>query len=150
MTACRPSPGAMAAHRIAAATREQGDLLLRDPYALEPIGKGAVPVYLHLVNRGTVPDTLLSASSGAAGMVMLHGLHMDALAALPVPAGDSTLLAPAGRHIMLDMLSRPVVAGDSVLVALHFARGGDVSLFVPVISYQQFDQLPASIRPPAH
>lgn len=148
LLACRPSPGELATRRIDAATVTKDSLSVTQPYALEPIGPGPVPVYFRLYNHGRIPDTLVGVSSDRAAMVGLHGEGMVAIGSLPLPGNDSVVLAPTARHVMLDSLTRAVVAGDSVIITLNFARAGGVRVTVPVISYREFDQLRAPIRIP--
>lgn len=87
--------------------------------------------YLDLHNTGTAPRQLLAASSPAAARVTLHRssvdargvAHMEPVAALPLPAGQTVHLAPGGLHLMLEGLKAPLVEGGEVQVTLEFSDG---------------------------
>jgi hypothetical protein len=53
---------------------------------------------------------------------------------LVVPADATVSLKPAKGHIMLDKLTGPLKAGDTVSLLLRFDKAGQVLLDVPVIS----------------
>ena len=42
---------------------------------------------------------------------------------------------PGGRHVMLELSSRTPAVGDSVPLTLHLARGGELTIRVPVRAY---------------
>ena len=82
-----------------------------------------------------------SAYCGAAGTTSVHAdsaaMRPGAAAKstpLPVPAGATVSLTPAKGHIMLDKLTGPLKAGDTVSLLLRFDKAGQVLLDVPVIS----------------
>ncbi len=86
-------------------------------------------------------DTLLSISTPAAGMAMLHATTiqggmsgMTDLENLPLPAGRPVSLAPRGTHIMLMNVKRPLKPGDTVKLTLHFANAADLTIAAPVRS----------------
>jgi copper(I)-binding protein len=57
--------------------------------------------------------------------------------ALPIPAGGTARLAPGGYHVMLSELSAPLELGQTVPVALVFARSGTVRFVAPVLTYTE-------------
>ncbi|MBI1169777.1 copper chaperone PCu(A)C [bacterium] len=110
-----------------------------DPYARVIGPSGAA--FFRIVNHETTEDTLLSASSPDAGMVMLMNDHADAngvmkMADVPegfaIPAGDQRLLANAGDHVMLMNLPRKLKNGDKVTLILTFKNAGKVTVTVPI------------------
>ncbi len=126
--------------RVAARSVTSGELRMHTVYALPPFTDAPMPVYLVVVNQGTLADTLVAASSPSSASVMVHGGGMEMLHALPVPAGDELELAPGGLHLMLaPPLDRRHVRGDSVSVTLRFALSGDVTLWAFVIDYAEVD-----------
>ena len=90
-------------------------------------------VYLTVENRGTTLDSLTGVSTEEAESAGVHAsvqrdgmMHMEAMDALPIPAGDRLVLAPLGRHVMMMRLRRPLAIGDSLSLALSLASGGRV------------------------
>jgi copper(I)-binding protein len=57
----------------------------------------------------------------------MHGnvMHMQAVEAVPLPAGKAVQLKPGGHHVMLMGLAKPVKAGEKVPLKLTVedARG---------------------------
>jgi copper(I)-binding protein len=53
---------------------------------------------------------------------------------VPVPAGATTRLAPGGFHGMLMGLTAALKEGDRFPVTLTFARAGEVTVEVEVVS----------------
>ncbi|MEZ5411313.1 MAG: copper chaperone PCu(A)C [Acidimicrobiales bacterium] len=51
---------------------------------------------------------------------------------LAIPSGRDIVLGPGGYHIMLQELARPLAAGDSFPLVLHFQRAGDETVDVEV------------------
>jgi copper(I)-binding protein len=79
----------------------------------------------YLTVRSTEDAKLVGVSSSAAGMAMLHrssvanGIaKMDMLDALALPASKAVELAPAGDHVMLMDVARPLKAGEQVPLTL--------------------------------
>lgn len=84
-------------------------------------------------------DTLLGAEAAGAEMAMLHrGVSHDGMAGMEdvervaLPPGRVVTLAPGGLHVMLMGLAKPLRAGGTVAVTLHFEKAGDVRLAAPV------------------
>ncbi|MCS7296417.1 MAG: copper chaperone PCu(A)C, partial [Chloroflexota bacterium] len=91
-----------------AATYTIGDIVIIAPWARanpNPVS-GA---YMHIENRGTEPDRLVSASCPLAGMTQIHEVVMqgnqsmmqEMKEGLEIPAGGHVDLKPGGYHIML-------------------------------------------------
>ena len=133
--------GASLASAAAAPSRPPERPQVRAAWARPTMGAaGMSAVYMDVVG-GARPDTLLGASTPAAGRLELHRsemkggmMGMAAAGAIPVPAGATVRLAPGGLHLMLMDAKRPLRAGDRVPVTLRFAKAGAVSLDVPVRS----------------
>ena len=132
-------PGAPSA--VAAARHGGNAPTVRAAWARPTMGAaGMSAVYMELVG-GARPDTLLGASTPAAGRLELHRsemkggmMGMGAAGAVPVPAGGAVSLAPGGLHLMLMDAKRPLRAGDRLPVTLRFAKAGAVRVEVPVRS----------------
>lgn len=87
--------------------------------------------YFVLVNHEPGAVTLTSESSPIAEAAGLHEtmdmggtMHMSAVdMPLVIAPGDSLVLKPGGRHLMVSGLTRRLVAGDSLPLMLNFADG---------------------------
>ncbi|MBX3031679.1 MAG: copper chaperone PCu(A)C [Chloroflexi bacterium] len=87
--------------------------------------------FMVLVNDGPTDDALVAVTSPVAVSAELHRTAADAggvmsmmpVAAIPIPAGGSTELAPGGYHVMLIGLREPLAAGSMVPLALTFESG---------------------------
>jgi copper(I)-binding protein len=118
-----------------------GELTVYDAYIRQPASPDVAAAYLTVRNEGDTTDRLSSAYCGAAGTTSVHA---DSAAMQPgdeakstplqVPAGATVSLTPAKGHIMLDKLTGPLKAGDTVSLLLRFDKAGQVLLDVPVIS----------------
>jgi protein SCO1/2 len=102
-------------------------------------------VYLTIDNAGG-DDRLVGATTDVAGRVsaMGPGVAMPAGGATPSGAGldvavpsGTTDLAPGGTHVMLEQLTRPLVAGERVTVRLEFATAGPVEVPVDVVDWDE-------------
>lgn len=90
--------------------------------------------YLTVVNAGAA-DRLVGASSPVAARVETHVTRNDGgifrmrqVPGLDVPANGRLELKPAGAHLMLVDLERPLRQGEKVPVTLRFEKAGEVKL----------------------
>lgn len=119
-----------------------GDLTIEHPWARPTAGPNMLgAAYMTLKNGGKEADTLQSASSPGAGMVMIHqniqganGVmemrHVEG--GLTVPPGGTVALQPGGYHIMLMGLKHNLEEGKSFPLKLSFAHAGDVDVEVKI------------------
>ena len=122
---------------------------IRDAWARETApGQTNGAAYFTIVNMGSEGDRLVSVTTPAASMAMIHGssnsngvMAMRMMADLPVPGSATVTLAPLGTHLMLTGLSAALHAGDRVPLTLRFARAGARQVDAAV--------LPASASGPA-
>jgi copper(I)-binding protein len=118
-----------------------GDIVVSGAYARAtlpnaPVGGG----FFTITNKGNADDTLVSASSPAAGSVQLHDMEMEGgvmrmrpLAdGITIPAGKTVALAPNGLHLMFTQLKQRFEKGKSVVVTLTFAKAGTLTVELPV------------------
>lgn len=119
-----------------------GDVRISRPFAFAPITQSEAAGYVTLVLRGATADTLISASSPDADAVALHhqsvsagSATMEMVEILPLPPGTTTTLEPGGLHFMFSALKRLPQPGDTLRVTMHFARGGEVTVPLPVRAY---------------
>lgn len=110
-----------------------GELTLSAPWAREtPAAANVAAGYLTIKNVGDEDERLLKVESSAADHVEIHTMHMDgdvmrmreARNGLPIPAGQSVVLAPGGSHLMFIAPARPFVAGERVQATLVFQKAG--------------------------
>jgi hypothetical protein len=59
-------------------------------------------------------------------------MKMQPVAELPIDAGKTVELKPGSYHLMLMDLKRPLKAGESFPIILHFAQAGDITANVVV------------------
>lgn len=103
----------------------------------QPVGGG----YLTVVNKGKADDRLLSVTlDEGARKVELHDMAMnnDVMTmrklndGVPIPAGQTVEMKPAGLHMMIMGVKTPFKAGDTVHATLTFEKAGTVELAIPV------------------
>jgi copper(I)-binding protein len=128
-------------------------LTVADAYAAEPLSREVGAVYLTIVNPGSLPDTLVGASTPVAAMAHLHRMSGAGMAQMRtqdvavVPAGGQLQLKPGGLHLMLmDLTSQPR-AGDTIDVTLQLRRAGAITVRVPVVSYLEVGERAAVGEP---
>ena len=102
-------------------------------------GQEVGAVYLKIRNDGAESDRLVGGSTPAARSVEIHSMRMDGPVmrmrrqeVLDVPAGGTADLDPGGTHLMLAGLKAPLVAGETVPLALDFAKAGRKDIRVRV------------------
>jgi periplasmic copper chaperone A len=93
-----------------------------------PGGAKVAGGYLTIENRGSVPDRLLSGSTGLARSIEVHemvvsnGLMMmrPIDVGLTIEPGETVKFAPGGRHLMFLGLKGPLKRGEHIPVTLMF------------------------------
>ena len=125
---------------LAACSRDAG-VTVSSGYAFAPVSGASMAAYVTLVDRGRLGDTLISLTSPL-GSAALHQqremagmVHMEPVGPIAIAPGDSLTLAPGGQHVMLELSGRTPAVGDSVPLTLHLARGGEVTVRIPVRAY---------------
>lgn len=127
---------------LSACTGEGPPIQVGEAYAFEPVLGNVGAVYLTVTNRGEVPDTIVGVEVTGALVAMIHEqvsvddrVEMRHVGQLPIPAGSTVVLAPGGFHVMIEGMASPPVVGDTLDVALRFARAGAVTVRAPVLAY---------------
>lgn len=124
------------------------DIAIEQPWARASPGRAPTgAAYLTLVNRGAEPDRLVGAATAAAAKAELHDhqpaanqpaghaghvMEMRPVAEIPVKPGETVVLKPGALHVMLIGLKAPLKEGERFSLTLRFARGGEVTVEVPV------------------
>ena len=102
-------------------------------------------VYFTVDNAGE-DDRLVAAATDVAGRVSVMGpgvamptegeTEVGSAVDLDIPAGE-TGLDPGGTHMMLEQLTRPLVAGEQITVRLTFADAGEVEVPVDILDWDE-------------
>ncbi len=102
---------------------------------------GTGVIYMTIENTGDEDDALIGGSTDRAQAVEVHetkiendiGTMLPHDGPLPIPAGESVALEPAGLHIMLVGLNEDIRLGDTFEVTLEFERAGEVTVPVTAV-----------------
>lgn len=119
---------------------QHGDLFIDHPWSRAmPATATTGATYLTIRNDGERADTLLGASTPAAGYTELHEhVHEDGLMKMrempqvDIAAGEQVEFKPGGYHVMLFNLQQSLDAGTSFPMTLTFANAGEVEVEVQV------------------
>lgn len=133
---------AIVATALPAAARSYrlGAVEVVDPWT-RPAAAGMNGVgYMAIKNTGKTPVVLRSATSPLAPKVTIHQTSMaggvmrmaPVSGGLTVPPGGTVNLAPAGYHLMLEGLAKPLALGARAPVTLTFADGKKVQIELSV------------------
>lgn len=123
---------AMASQAITVGPLEITGAFTRATLPNAPVAGG----FLTIHNSGSEDDRLVSASTPFAKMAQIHEMAMEGDVmkmrelkdGLVIPAGETVVLEPGGKHLMLMGLSGAIAEGATVPVTLTFEKAGDVSL----------------------
>jgi periplasmic copper chaperone A len=114
-----------------------GALKIENAFTRPTPGGATVAVgYLTIVNTGSTPDRLVSATSDISAKTQIHEMKMDngvmemreLTNGLPIPAGATVRLKPGGNHIMFVDLKHPVKPNDMIHAVLTFEKAGKVDV----------------------
>jgi copper(I)-binding protein len=117
------------------------DLTISAPWAhATAAGITSSAVYFTIENAGKQLETLLRASSPAGGEVVFHrtteqdgASQMEQLWTIDLLAGRTVKFEPGARHVMLNDLTGPLVAGSIVPITLQFQHAGAITLQVEIV-----------------
>ena len=120
---------------VVAAAADAGDIAVESPWSRATPGKAPnAAVYLTLVNRGSVPDRLITLATPVAERAEMHAHSMDhgvmrmrRLDAIKVDPGLPTILAPGGFHVMLFNLDHPLEDGERFPLTLTLEHAGSLT-----------------------
>jgi copper(I)-binding protein len=133
---------ALAAVALPAAARSYrlGAVEVVDPWS-RPAAAGQTGVgYMAVKNTGKAPIVLTGASTPLAAKASLHRTSMaggvmrmaPVSGGLTIPPGGSVSFAPAGYHLMLEGLTKPLTLGQRAPITLTFADGKKVQIELSV------------------
>ncbi|MGD9784989.1 MAG: copper chaperone PCu(A)C [Hyphomicrobiaceae bacterium] len=100
-----------------------------------PPGATVGAAYFEIKADAKGSDTLISARSPAAGRAEIHisekdgdVMRMRQIERLEIKAGQTLVFGPAGHHVMLVDLVKPLQEGDLIEIELNFAKAGKITL----------------------
>jgi periplasmic copper chaperone A len=133
---------------LALAVPAHAELTFADPWlrAVPPVSP-TMAGYVTLNNSGDEAVTITGVSTPAAGHTMLHDVEtaddgsrrMVHLHHLAIPAAESVVLAPGGKHLMLMKLTEVPAPGEIVEICFHLKGGQDACAGFPVRQPSQTD-----------
>lgn len=117
-----------------------GSLTIQDAWVRPGVAAGNSAVYFVVDNPLGEADSLLQATTPAAGAVELHEtmhhaddtMSMTPQAEVSIPARSKVIFEPGGKHIMLINLVQDLKPGDIIRITLTFANAGALELDVLV------------------
>ena len=92
--------------------------------------------FVTLVNRGTLDDRLVSATTPVAGEVQFHTMNLaggimlmrQVRGGVSLPAGKTVTLRPGALHLMLLRLKHPLRQGERFPMTFQFQRAGRITV----------------------
>jgi copper(I)-binding protein len=137
-------PAALLATVLAACGAGGGQsIAVSDAWVRAPTGAGALTAaYFTISNSGGTADALLSVSSPAATMAMIHQTTTDSsgmssmhpVSRVEIPAGGTVRFEPGGYHVMLEGLPADTAVGATIELDLTFEGAGKVTVTATVRS----------------
>ncbi len=117
-----------------------GDIQVAEAWARPSIGTARPgAAYLTITNTGSADDRLLGIESPVAKRAEVHlsfmvegVIKMRPAGHIELPPGASVRLAPGGFHVMLMVLQKELVEGESFPLTLTFERAGSVTVAVAI------------------
>jgi len=110
-------------------------LAAQDAWIRATPGSDVAAAYLTLHNTGSTPLVVVGVRSPNAAQAMIHETtlakgqsSMRPHEQLRIAGGATVRLAPGGLHIMLHMLTHPLVPGDEVPLVLLLEGGGTLEV----------------------
>lgn len=118
------------------------ELTVRDAYAFVAKAGGTAAAYAVIRNGTDSAEVLDSITSRAAPSVTAHAssttnglVTMTPLERPAIAAGDSLVLQPGESHLMLEGVTRDLVAGDTLTLTFWFQRTGPRAVVATVREY---------------
>lgn len=125
----------------AAGVAAAGDIDVSAPWTRATVRGASVGVgYMTIENKGKDADRLTGATTDAAAKVEVHETKIEGGVmkmrfmpdGLEIKPGATVTLKPGSYHLMLMGLAKPLLPGETVPVTLNFAKGGPVTVGMPV------------------
>jgi hypothetical protein len=121
------------------------DITIANPYIRETIpGTTISAAYMSIKNSSTEQRKLVAISSNISPRIEMHQhlmvndmMQMRKISAITIPAQQQVELQPAGLHLMIFDLKKPLTAAQKVNMTLHFDNKSTIIVPVPVVSLKQ-------------
>ncbi|MEC4589658.1 copper chaperone PCu(A)C [Nitrospirillum amazonense] len=104
-----------------------------------PVPNTKIPGVVYMTVTATADNRLTGISTPVANHAGIHQSQesggmasMHAVDSIDLPAGRPVTLGPAGYHVMLMGLTKPLVAGQSFPLTLDLDHGGPVTVAVTI------------------
>lgn len=105
--------------------------------------------YLRIANNGSEPDRLIGGSALIAERFEIHAsdvndgvARMRALReGIEIPAGETIVLRPGGKHLMFAQLKNSVSQGERFEATLVFEKAGPLAVTFDVRTHADADEL---------
>lgn len=95
----------------------------------------AAAAYFTVFNTTSKPDRLTSIQTGAGATAVLHTGDMKQVrGGLVIPAHGKVVLSTGHGHVMIEQLFGKLKPGETVNLALNFARAGIITVAAKVIA----------------
>ncbi|HEU5324236.1 MAG TPA: copper chaperone PCu(A)C [Methylomirabilota bacterium] len=91
-----------------------------------------VAVFFDLNSTGKFGDVLTGVAAPLARQARVVGAGGGALARLEIPGATTVSFTSDGPHVVLSELTRPLVAGESIIVTLLFEKSGGIGVITLV------------------
>lgn len=91
-----------------------------------------VAVYFDLKSTGTYGDAITAVSSEVARRAMLVDAQGVPVARLDVPGTTTMSFTAGGPHVVISDLTRPLVAGETIIVTLTLEKAGGLGIVTTV------------------
>lgn len=87
---------------------------------------GMTGVFAKITNRGDKTITLVGGSTDIAKMVQTHevvdGMMQEIKEGIEIHVGQTLVLQPGGKHVMLIDIVKPIVVGDKITFTFKFDK----------------------------
>ncbi|WP_265571252.1 copper chaperone PCu(A)C [Sphingomicrobium nitratireducens] len=116
--------------------------VVEDAWARSTVeGQKMAAAYFTLRNEGETELKLTGVSTNRAGSASLHRSAVDNGVAtmrpleggLLIEPGETIAFEPGGDHVMLEMLEKPLVEGETFPMTLEFAAAAPITLEVKIV-----------------
>ena len=139
LAACSSEPEAPAAD--AAPEAPEGSSVSEGRLNLPAVAGNPGSVYFTITNEGAEDQMMRAVSVQGAESAMFHEtsewngqMDMQELLQVTVPAGESVVFEPGGKHVMVMGIEDGLEAGGELEVTISFVRGDKVSFPVRVLA----------------
>ena len=95
-------------------------------------GAGAAAVYFDLKSSGTYGDVVTGVHTPVARQARLVDARGAPLSRVDVPGGSVMRFTADGPHVVLTDLTRPLAAGDTIIVTLVLQKAGGLGVIATV------------------